>query len=78
MWTDGDEEELHLFAEKVFDARTPSRKRLVRRWFQHHATLPHYDLTAMKREKALRLGAVFMSTAERLDKARAKYTVPEQ
>lgn len=40
---------LHSFALKLG---------LKRSWFQPHAGLPHYDLTAGKRFQALRIGAV--------------------
>lgn len=43
-------EELHAFAERCG---------LRRRWFQvSRSGIPHYDLTANRRLKALRLGAV--------------------
>ncbi len=40
--------ELHMMA---------GRLGLRRRWFQGNSTLPHYNLTANKRNLALRLGA---------------------
>jgi hypothetical protein len=52
MGTDGDMEELHLFAESIGLKRT---------WFQPHATLPHYDLTPAKRELARAKGAQSVS-----------------
>ena len=41
--------ELHAFAK---------RSALKRAWFQNHPRLPHYDLTASKRQRAIRLGAL--------------------
>jgi hypothetical protein len=48
MWADT-EVELHEFAAKVG---------LRRAWYQGDKTLPHYDLTASRRVKAVALGAV--------------------
>jgi len=42
-------EELHEFA---------ARLQLQKAWFQDKPRFPHYDLTAGKRERAIRLGAV--------------------
>ena len=55
MWTDGDIEELHEFAEKLG---------LKRRWFQNKKRLPHYDLVPTKRAIALRMGARFIPLRE--------------
>ena len=63
LTTDGDLEELHVFAEKLG---------MKRAWFQPHATLPHYDLVPSKRALAVRLGAREITTQEILAKARAK------
>ncbi len=65
--TDENLEELHQFAEKLG---------LRRSYFQPHATLPHYDLTPAKRALAVKLGATEITTAERLQKERAKYDRP--
>ena len=43
------EEELHGFARKLQMRRT---------WFQPDLRLPHYDLTAARRERAIKAGAV--------------------
>lgn len=51
MWTDGDVEELHAFAEEVG---------LMRRWFQNKANFPHYDITPSKRTLVLSKGAKYM------------------
>lgn len=50
MTTDGDLEELHLFAKKIG---------MKREWFQPSppASVPHYDLTAKRREAAVAQGA---------------------
>lgn len=42
-------EELHDFARCLG---------LKRRWFQHQASYPHYDVTVAVREKALAMGAI--------------------
>jgi hypothetical protein len=51
MWTDGDVEELHIFAEKLG---------LKRGYFQNKRTLQHYDIIPTKRKAALKMGAVYM------------------
>lgn len=48
-------DELHLLASRIG---------LKREWFQRHATAPHYDLNASKREAALAAGAVYMPAKE--------------
>lgn len=48
--------ELHAFAKKIG---------LKRIWFRSHPRLPHYDLTASKRQQAVRRGATEI-TAEQL------------
>ena len=40
---------LHRFAEFI---------ELQRGWFQNHEHLPHYDLTASKRRRAVAMGAI--------------------
>lgn len=52
---DGDEEELHVFAEKLG---------LTRQYFQKDARLAHYDVTARLAEKAVTLGAKSISRKE--------------
>lgn len=42
---------------------------MKREWFQDHPVHPHYDLTVKKRDRALALGAVFVSAK---DQARAR------
>ena len=42
-------EDLHVFAQSIG---------LRREWFQSHATMPHYDLTEVRRRRAIELGAV--------------------
>lgn len=42
-------EELHEFAAKIG---------MKRQWFQGDGTIPHYDLTPIRRSKAVSLGAV--------------------
>jgi len=48
-------DELHAFA---------ARLGLRREWFQEHPIAHHYDLTPAKRERALKLGAVFRTARE--------------
>ena len=55
----------HLAALHTFAARIGMK----RAWFQDHRLAPHYDLTKSKRERALQLGAVFVSA---LEQARAR------
>jgi hypothetical protein len=51
MWTDGNVEELHKFAEKIG---------LKRIYFQDKPRFPHYDIIPSKRQKALRNGAKYL------------------
>jgi len=55
-------EELHAFAGRI---------QLRRSWFQNHARLPHYDLTAARRERAVRAGAVEVTSREMVERMRA-------
>ena len=65
LTTDGPIEELHEFAAKIGMERV---------WFQNKPSCPHYDLEKVRREEALRKGAVFMSAREqyRMRKGRVK------
>lgn len=47
LFTDGEIEELHLFAEKIG---------MRRAWFQN-SRIPHYDLTPQRRRVAVAAGA---------------------
>lgn len=58
---DGPEAELHAFAHKLG---------LKGDWYQPHRIANHYDLTPGKRERALKLGAVFMRMREQLRRRR--------
>lgn len=62
LTTDGELDELHAFAKQLG---------LRRAWFQEHAIAPHYDLTIKKREKAIELGAVFVSAREQATRRHA-------
>jgi len=48
-------QELHAFARELG---------LRRAWFQSKSGLPHYDLTASKRRRAIKLGALPISREE--------------
>jgi len=61
LTTDGPLDELHAFA---------ARLGMKREWFQEHRIAPHYDLTAQRRERALLLGAVFVSMREQVRRRR--------
>jgi len=50
-----DLDELHSFAAQLG---------LKREWFQNHRIQPHYDITASKREQAIKLGAKSISTKQ--------------
>ncbi|MFW5962575.1 MAG: DUF4031 domain-containing protein [bacterium] len=52
--TDGEIEELHKFAQKIG---------LKREWFQNKKK-PHYDLFGGKRQKAVKAGAIVVSSRE--------------
>lgn len=62
MSCDGNLEELHQLAEQIG---------LSRSWFQHHRSLPHYDLTPNKRALVLKLGATSVSTGTAMKEWRA-------
>lgn len=49
------EEELHEFAKKIG---------MRREWAQHHGRMVHYDLTASRRVRAVKEGAVRITTRE--------------
>lgn len=51
--------ELHEFA---------GRLDLKREWFQNHKLIPHYDLIKSKRAIAIELGAIAITTEERIAK----------
>lgn len=57
LTTDGTLDELHAFAKRLG---------LKSSWFQGHGTVPHYDLTEMRRAKAITLGAVFVSSRDQV------------
>ena len=61
MATDGPIEELQHFAERI----GLSRSRL-----QYHRLVPHYDLRPLRRERALTLGALEVSSKELLRRTR--------
>jgi hypothetical protein len=51
-------EELHVLARRIG---------MQRAWFQEGST-PHYDLTATKRARAMRMGAVFVPAKDQARK----------
>lgn len=55
LTTDGPIDELHAFAIRIG---------MRREWFQKHAVMDHYDLTATRRAAALKAGAVYVSARE--------------
>jgi hypothetical protein len=61
MWTDGTDDELHEFAEKLG---------LKRSWCQEKKRFRHYDLVRSKRELAIKNGAKELSLKEWLKKLR--------
>jgi hypothetical protein len=61
MATDGNLDELHVFAAKIG---------LKRAWFQDHARVPHYDLRPGKRLLAVKAGAIQVSSVELVQKCR--------
>jgi hypothetical protein len=63
MIEDGDVEELHAFAAKIGMRRS---------WFHDSRGAPHYDLTPIRRDAALRAGAVFVPAREQAMARRAK------
>lgn len=63
LTTDGDLEELHVFAERMG---------IPRRAFHLQKSLPHYDLTPDMRERALALGAVYKHAKTQIRELRAR------
>lgn len=63
MFTDGDMEELHLFAESIG---------LKRSWLDNRpgGPIPHYDLTAKKRSLAVKKGAIEIDRNEMAKRVR--------
>jgi hypothetical protein len=57
MATDGDIDELHVFATKLG---------LKRAWLHQSSSLDHYDLTPNKRALAVRLGAIEVPSTRKL------------
>ncbi len=55
MVTDGPIDELHAFADRIG---------LKREWFQEKGSTHHYDLMTAMRERAVKAGAVEVSTAQ--------------
>lgn len=51
------EEELHAMADKIG---------VKRKWFQKHASAPHYDICQTKRELAVSYGAIQVSDRKHL------------
>ncbi len=65
----------HMTADTLDELHAMARRIGLRpRWFQPHPIHPHYDLTASRREHALRVGAEFKGAKEqareRLSRAR--------
>lgn len=54
-------EELHEMADKIG---------IKREWFQKNASFPHYDIPKMRREKAVKLGAIEVNRRELVYKMR--------
>lgn len=65
MMTDGDINELHLFAAKLG---------LKYEWFQDHKTHPHYDLFDSRIAAAIRCGATIVSSIELLERCSIRRT----
>ena len=64
-WT----ESCHLFADNMKELHEFSKRLgLKRSWFQDRRNFPHYDLTKNMRQKAIRLGAVEVSSRAELAK----------
>jgi hypothetical protein len=47
----------HLVADTIEELHTMAERLGLRRWFQAHASFPHYDICLSKRERAIELGA---------------------
>jgi hypothetical protein len=59
----------HLYADSVEELHAFARELGLRRgWFQDHRLLPHYDLTAGRRKRALQLGAKAHTRAQAVAK----------
>lgn len=60
MVSDLNVEELHEFAKTLGMRRS---------WFQNRERFPHYDITANKREQAIKLGAASVTGRELIQRA---------
>jgi hypothetical protein len=58
LFTDGELEDLHRFAELIG---------MKRAWFQDHWRIPHYDLTPARRDRAIAAGAVALTRREAVE-----------
>lgn len=64
-------ESCHLIADNLNELHSfASRLGLERRWFQNDSRLPHYDLTAGIRWKAIACGAVEIATKQLIERMR--------
>ncbi len=61
LWSDESDAELHAFAKRIG---------LLRKWFQPHSTLNHYDLARSRRDRALIAGAVEVELKDYLRRRR--------
>jgi len=48
----------HLVADTLDELHEMATKLGVRKYFQEHASFPHYDITQSKKAQAIRLGAI--------------------
>ena len=65
-------ESCHLFADTIQELHDFARTLgLQRAWFQDKR-LKHYDLTAHRREKAVKLGAIEVTSREMVEHVREK------
>jgi len=62
----------HMFADTLSELHAMAKRlSLKRSWFQPGAmSLPHYDLTASKRQQAVRFGAIEITREQLVDRLR--------
>jgi len=57
----------HMVADTIEELHEMAERLGLRRWFQAHASFPHYDICLSKREHAITLGAKPITRRELVD-----------
>ncbi|WP_072143555.1 DUF4031 domain-containing protein [Pseudanabaena sp. 'Roaring Creek'] len=63
----------HLTSDSLTELQEfAGRLGLKKEWFQNHRLIPHYDITENKRAIAIQLGAIAITTEERIKKVKER------